>query len=393
MRATLSNSLNLCSHLTPIEPSVSNYAVKSISIYFDIDLKSAYNTAKLAAFRINRRAHSMAATALKTAGNSDSPSPIELLTALHKALADHLRLQILRLLKNESFGVLELCRILDIRQSALSHHLKILATSHLVSTRREGNSIFYRRALLSEADVHGDIKKTVFENLDSLEIPSAQLRKIKQIQLERAQLSLNFFNKNANKFREKQGLIVEHADYASSLHDLINGLSLSDKAAVMEVGPGEGQLLTELAQRFKNLTALDNSKDMLNKSRSAIAERGQSGVEFILGDTAVARKQNVSSDLIIFDMVLHHISSPAKTFKDSAALLNSDGYLLIVELCSHDQDWVRESCGDLWLGFEEGDLDHWAQRAGLEKQQSSYLGLRNGFQIQMRTFKSVVSGA
>lgn len=335
----------------------------------------------------------MTATALKTAGNSDSLSPIESLTALHKALADHLRLQILRLLKNESFGVLELCRILDIRQSALSHHLKILATSQLVSTRREGNSIFYRRALLSEDDIHGDIKKAVFENLDSQEIPSAQLRKIKQIQLERAQLSLNFFNKNANKFREKQGLIVEHADYGNSLHDLITGLALGDKSAVMEVGPGEGQLLTELSQRFQNLTALDNSKDMLDKSRCAIDECGRGDVEFILGDTAVARKIEVRSDLIIFDMVLHHISSPAKTFKDVASLLNPDGYLLIVELCSHDQDWVRESCGDLWLGFEEGDLDNWAEKAGLEKQQSSYLGLRNGFQIQMRTFKNVVSGA
>jgi ArsR family transcriptional regulator len=335
----------------------------------------------------------MAAPALKTTDNSDSLSPLESLTALHKALADQLRLQTLRLLKNESFGVLELCRILDIRQSALSHHLKILATSNLASTRREGNSIFYRRALLSEDDVHGDMKKAVFENLDSLEIPSAQLRKIKQIQLERAQLSLNFFNKNASKFREKQGLIVEHADYANSLHDLINGLALSEASAVMEVGPGEGQLLTELSQRFENLTALDNSKDMLEKSRSAIDDSGRSGVEFILGDTAVARAQNVSSDLIIFDMVLHHISSPAKTFKDSAALLNPDGYLLIVELCSHDQDWVRESCGDLWLGFEEVDLDYWAEKAGLEKQQSSYLGLRNGFQIQMRTFTNVVSGA
>jgi len=388
----MSSLLELNSHLTLIEPSLINYEAIPISIYFDIDLKLPRNTAKLAAFRINRRVHSMAATALKTTGNSDSPSPMESLTALHKALADHLRLQILRLLKNESFGVLELCRILDIRQSALSHHLKILATSHLVSTRREGNSIFYRRALLSEDDVHGDIKKAVSENLDSLEIPSAQLRKIKQIQLERAQLSLNFFNKNANKFREKQGLIVEHADYASSLHDLINGLSLSERAAVMEVGPGEGQLLTELSQRFENLTALDNSKDMLDKSRSAISDCGRNGVEFILGDTAVARKIEVSSDLIIFNMVLHHISSPAKAFKDSAALLNSDGYLLIVELCSHDQDWVRESCGDLWLGFEEGDLDHWAEKADLEKQQSSYLGLRNGFQIQMRTFKNIVSG-
>jgi len=333
----------------------------------------------------------MAAPALKTTGSSQSLSPIESLTALHKALADHLRLQILRLLKSESFGVLELCRILDIRQSALSHHLKILATSNLLSTRREGNSIFYRRTLLADHDIYAESKKAVFESLDSMEIPSSQLRKIKQIQLERAQLSLNFFNKNANKFREKQGLIVEHADYASSLHDLITGLGLDASSAVMEVGPGEGRLLTELSHSFKNLTALDNSKDMLEKSRSAISDSGRGDVEFILGDTTVAKTQAVSCDLIIFDMVLHHISSPAKTFKDVAALLNPGGYLLIVELCSHDQDWVRESCGDLWLGFEEGDLDYWAEKAELKNQQSSYLGLRNGFQIQMRTFKNVVS--
>ena len=335
----------------------------------------------------------MAAPALKTTDCSDSQSPIESLATLYKALADNLRLQILRLLKNESFGVLELCRILDIRQSALSHHLKVLANSNLVSTRREGNSIFYRRTLLADDDIYSDIKKSVFENMDALELSAGQVRKIKQIQLERAQLSLNFFNKNANKFREKQGLIVEHGDYANSLHDLITGLALNENAAVMEVGPGEGQLLTELSLRFANVTALDNSKDMLEKSRSAISDGGKSNVKFILGDTAVARKQDVSSDLIIFDMVLHHISSPAKTFKDIAALLNPNGYLLVVELCSHDQDWVRESCGDLWLGFEAGDLDHWAEKAGLEIQQSSYLGLRNGFQIQMRTFKYVTSGS
>lgn len=335
----------------------------------------------------------MAAPALKTADGTTALSPIESLTALHKALADQLRLQILRLLKNESFGVLELCRILDIRQSALSHHLKILATSGLVSTRREGNSIFYRRAFLSEEELYSDIKKTVFEHIDALALSAVHVRKIKQIQLERAQLSLNFFNKNANKFREKQGLIVEHDDYANSLHDLIGGLALSDDAAVMEVGPGEGQLLTELSQRFMNLTALDNSRDMLERSRAAIDSSGGGDVRFILGDTAVALTQGVRSDLIVFDMVLHHISSPAKTFKDMAALLRPNGYLLIVELCSHDQDWVRESCGDLWLGFEEGDLDHWAERAGLEIQQSSYLGLRNGFQIQMRTFKNVAPGS
>lgn len=328
----------------------------------------------------------MSAPALQS--NSSEPlDPVAALTSLHKALADSLRLQILRLLKSESFGVLELCRILDIRQSALSHHLKILSTAKLVTTRREGNSIFYRRAFLSEEDSFSDIKKSVFENIEALPVSNEQKEKIRQIQLERAQLSLKFFKRNADKFREKQGLIVEHSHYAGGLQDVISGLGLDKDANVLEVGPGEGQLLEELASRFSNVTALDNSSDMLEKSRDAMAIAGHKHVDFILGDTAVARKNNLTSDLVIFDMVLHHISSPAKTFKDVAVLLKPSGFLLVIDLCNHDQDWVRESCGDLWLGFDEGDLDHWASKAGLEAQQSSYLGLRNGFQIQFRTFR------
>ena len=333
----------------------------------------------------------MATAPLKTA-SAQRQGALDKLGELHKALADSLRLQILRLLKNESFGVLELCRIIDIRQSALSHHLKILATAELVSTRREGNSIFYRRAFLTEGDIHAEIKKSVFEHLDSLPLEKNQQRKIRQIQLERSQLSLSFFNRNADKFKEKQGLIVEHAHYATTLHDLIDGLNLPTDTHVLEVGPGEGALLTELAGNFRHLTALDNSRDMLERSRSAIADAGYAHVDFILGDTSVAMKQKVSADLIIFDMVLHHISSPAKTFKDVAALLSSGGYLLVVDLNNHDQDWVRESCGDLWLGFDDSDLDHWASRAGLAIGQSSYLGLRNGFQIKMRVFQRVPHG-
>lgn len=328
----------------------------------------------------------MATASLKTSVTGQ-PDAIDRLSELHKALADSLRLQILRLLKNESFGVLELCRIIDIRQPALSHHLKILATAELVSTRREGNSIFYRRAFLNEDDTYAAIKQSVFEHIDSLPLAKDQLRKIRQIQLERSQLSLSFFNRNADKFREKQGLIVERNHYATSLHDVIDGLSLPAATRVLEVGPGEGQLLLELAAKFKHLTALDNSRDMLDKSRTAMTNAGYDHVEFILGDTSVALKQKLRADLIIFDMVLHHISSPAKTFKEAAALLAEHGSLLVIDLNNHDQDWVRDSCGDLWLGFDDSDLDHWAEKAGLRVGQSSYLGLRNGFQIKMRVFQ------
>ena len=326
-------------------------------------------------------------TALATNSAGVPAGALESLTDLNKALGDSIRLQILRLLKRESFGVLELCRILGIRQSALSHHLKILSNAQLVSTRREGNSIFYRRVFLSDDDYYREIKESVFDQVDLLPLARSAEKKISQIQLERAQQSLSFFNKNADKFKEQQGLIVAHDDYGSILHDVIDSLGLNDKAPVLEVGPGEGLLLTELAAKFKKLIALDNSKEMLEKSKEAIAKGKFNGVQFILGDTTIARKKDVLSDLIIFDMVLHHISSPTKTFKDSSALLNENGYLLIADLSTHDQDWVRESCGDLWLGFDETDLNHWAQKAGLVTGQSSYLGLRNGFQIQIRVFR------
>ena len=69
------------------------------------------------------------------------------LAALCKAGGDPLRLNVLRALANDSFGVLELAQIFAIGQSGMSHHLKVLAQAGLVATRREGNAVFYRRAL------------------------------------------------------------------------------------------------------------------------------------------------------------------------------------------------------------------------------------------------------
>src|SRR5690606_41219826 len=86
------------------------------------------------------------------------------------------------------------------------------------------------------------------------------------------------------------------------------------------------------------------------------------------------------------NMVLYHVPAPKTSFTDAAQLLAPGGTLLITDLCHHDQVWARESCGDLWLGFEPADLSAWAQEAGLVEGQSQYSGLRNGFQIQFRLF-------
>ena len=70
------------------------------------------------------------------------------LAVFFKAAGDPLRLDILRVLQHNAYGVLELGEIFETKQSGMSHHLKVLANAGLVVSRREGNTIFYRRSPL-----------------------------------------------------------------------------------------------------------------------------------------------------------------------------------------------------------------------------------------------------
>jgi len=310
------------------------------------------------------------------------------LARLFKALADPLRLDILHLLRSGSFGVLELCRIVDVRQSALSHHLNVLAQAGLVSTRREGNSIFYRRALILADDPLSALKINALAALDKLSLSEKLAAGVQQVHDERSEQSLLFFERHAEQFLARQELVAEYSHYSEALLDLIDGLKLPALATVAEVGPGESPLLSALASRFSHLTALDNSQEMLNRARAALLQQPIDGnaVRFVHGDTRSLLDQQLQFELMIFNMVLHHIPSPQSTFQDCARLLKKGGTLLLADLSHHDQDWVRDTCGDLWLGFTEQDLDCWAMEAGLSCGQQIYLGLRNGFQVQIRLF-------
>src|SRR5690606_2368457 len=103
--------------------------------------------------------------------------PADQLSALCKAGGDPLRLNILRALANDSFGVLELAQIFATGQSGISHHLKVLAQAALVATRREGNAIFYRRTLPQSGNLGGALHGALLEEVDQLQLqPEVQQR-------------------------------------------------------------------------------------------------------------------------------------------------------------------------------------------------------------------------
>ena len=79
---------------------------------------------------------------------SSLPSDEDLcdLSELFKVFGDSTRIRILFVLFEAEVCVCDLAEILHMTQSAVSHQLKILKQSKLVSARRDGKSVFYSLA-------------------------------------------------------------------------------------------------------------------------------------------------------------------------------------------------------------------------------------------------------
>jgi len=309
----------------------------------------------------------------------------EVLVTATKALSDRLRISVLRVLKEDSYGVLELCSILEIAQPALSHHLKVLFEAGLTARRKEGNSVFYRRSPAATP-----LHTAMLEAIDAIPLSAAQLQQIEQIHAERNRRSQAFFAQHAEDFTQQQARISEAAVYLPSVLELIDrALAIEapglNAGTALEIGPGEGELLRELAGRFNHVVAIDNEPAMLQRCAPIAAD--SANVRLLNRDFA-ALPSIARYRLVVAAMVVHHLASPARFFLHARRLVSPGGLLVVVELCRHDHEWVRSACGDLWLGFEPRELIEWGTRAGFSRGESQFLAQRNGFQIQIHAFKN-----
>ena len=300
-----------------------------------------------------------------------------------KALGDDLRLLILRSLACDSYNVGELCAIFSVRQSALSHHLKVLVDADLLARRKEGTATFYRRALPDDSD-HG-LHRLILSELDQTTLPEKIELGIQKVQEQRETNSKEFFWGNISRFRKQQELIAPWQDYSEATLQLLGRANVAHTATIVEIGPGEGWLLPSLRDIAANVVAIDLSSAMLTRARAHAGHL--QGITFIEGDTKALRQHRVRAEAIVANMVLHHTPDPQAVLNDASAALEPGGSLIVSDLCAHDQAWVREYCGDLWLGFTPDQMRQWALEANLEPHAELFLAQRNGFQIQIQHFQ------
>src|SRR5579871_4205463 len=78
--------------------------------------------------------------------NAAAAKPDRLLACIG-SLADGTRLRLLRLLERHELGVVELCDVLQLPQSTVSRHLKVLGDQRWVRSRRQGTTHLYHMRL------------------------------------------------------------------------------------------------------------------------------------------------------------------------------------------------------------------------------------------------------
>ncbi len=308
---------------------------------------------------------------------------LDRVVCLGKALGDPLRARILQALHQDSYSVNELCELFGVAQPALSHHLKILRNAGLVAVRREGNSIFYRRAALPRHSLGA----AALASLDGTAMPPELAGRVARIHQARNSSSAAFFERNAAEIASHQAQICEPAVYADVVLAMLEAALAEGLAGgqALEVGPGSGLLLARLAGMFQQVVGVDNARPMLRAAQAALS--GRPGIRLRYQDFMTLPRRRCY-DALVAAMVVHHQASPAAFLAQAARVVRPGGALVVAELCRHDQEWASRACGDLWLGFEPEELRGWAGRAGLVAVESQYLAQKNGFRIQIHRFRN-----
>jgi len=310
---------------------------------------------------------------------------IDALAALLKAAADPLRLQVLQVLGSNSFAASELSALLGLGQSRLSHHLKLLAQAKLVEAKREGNTLFYRRCLPNWQGVAevAALQQAIFTAANkaarNAEVENALLK----IEQQRSAQSHAYFAEQGDSSNDP--FLAHSNDYQELAANILQRALPANAHSALEIGVGEGQFLVRIAPWFQHLVGIDSSANMLARAKERFAAHNMPSTQLTQGiwpHNGPAQQ----FDAVVLNMVLHHLAHPADSFIAASRRLKRDGVLVLTELCEHQQQWTKERCGHVWLGFSEEDIARWAAEAGLKTEETQFLALRNGFQIQVRSF-------
>lgn len=135
------------------------------------------------------------------------------------------------------------------------------------------------------------------------------------------------FNEVAKSWDTEQRI-----DRAKILADSIsNKLENTKHMKALEIGCGTGLVTLNLNKIFKEIYCIDTSEEMIKILNNKVQENNIKNIHPVLNDII-----NIKFDVIYSSMVFHHIENIKHELKRIKNLLNSNGYLIIIDLDEDD---------------------------------------------------------
>lgn len=272
-----------------------------------------------------------------------------------KALADDTRLRLFFVLSRYELNVNELILILGMGQSRVSRHLKILASSGLVSWRRDGLWVFYSAVNNGEAHRFAD---AVLPFVLDDEAFQADLSAAAAIIEERLRATRQFFNAIADDWDQLSQEVLGGYDLPGAIAALVPA-----GAVAVDLGCGTGEVLEHMLHSARAVIGVDGSARMLDLARRRFASEVDR-VSLRIGDLEHLPLRDGEADFVSINMVLHHLSAPETALEEARRVLRPGGRLVLTDFDRHKNEAMRVTYGDRWLGFTEETLFSALKKAG-----------------------------
>lgn len=288
------------------------------------------------------------------------------LTSWMEVLADPTRLRLLRLLERHELGVTDLCDIVQMPQSTVSRHLKLLVEGGWLQQRRRATANLYRMILDDVAPAAKRLWALARGQVcDSPMFRQDQLRLRRRLQQRKAGPSAFFAGAAGqwDRIRAEQygGLFVYEAMLAL----------LPSHWTVVDLGCGTGQITATLAGHVLRVIGVDASEAMLRAAGKQTA--GLKNVTLRRDDLEAVGIEDGSCDAALIVLVLTYVADVSAVLSEAARILRPGGRLVVVDLLRHDRDDFRRQMGQESCGFETEDLVGLLDDAGLSHAAARHL--------------------
>ena len=291
---------------------------------------------------------------IRTSGYTDVMPDLAESTALFQLFSDPTRVRLTALLERQELTVAEMVEITELSQSRVSSHLARLRDAGVLRDRRSGASSFYGLNEQSMPEEARDLWQLLRAQLDDGMVARDARR-----------------SEEVLKAREGErwpdsvaGQMERHYSPGRTWESLgRSALALLRLGRVLDVGSGDGMVLSLLAPHAERVVALDRSERLVAAARERLADVRHA--EVVHGDMHELPFDEASFDQVLLLHVLQYTRQPERVIHQAARVVVPGGRIVISTLETHGHLDLTGRYGHQNSGFEPERLATMMKGAGL----------------------------